>query len=253
MKARNSRVYQVSLETALEGRTAELQAAIGSLEQSYSETLISLTSALDAREHATCAHSFRVRAFTSYLAQLVGYPQRDLKDLENAALLHDIGKIGIPDNILQKPGKLSRREFEIMKHHAELGESMLNKVTFLRPAAKIVRHHHERFDGTGYPDGLAGDGIPYGARIFAFADTLDAMNTKRCYRRSPGLRAVRVEVLKEMGTQFDPEIVRAFVEVKDDTWSMIARSVENDLNITHPPRRNPPSCEAGQSRLQMVN
>ena len=251
--AREARVYQLSLEATLEGRTAELQAAIGSLEQNYSETLISLTSALDAREHATCAHSFRVRAYTTYLAQLIGYPQKDLKDLEHAALLHDIGKIGIPDSILQKSGKLTRKEFEIMKHHSELGESMLNKVSFLRPAAKIVRHHHERFDGTGYPDKLSGHDIPLGARIFVFADTLDAMSTARCYRTSPGLRNVRAEVLEGMGKHFDPDIVRAFVEVRDDTWAAISEGVENDLSSTLKPHKMPMTGEAVRSRLQFVN
>jgi putative nucleotidyltransferase with HDIG domain len=251
--AREARVYQEALETALEGRTSELEAAISSLEQNYSDTLVSLTTALDAREHTTCSHSFRVRAYTSYLAQLIGYPKKDLKDLEHAALLHDIGKIGIPDSILKKPGRLTPKEFEIMKHHAELGESMLDKVTFLRPAARIVRNHHERYDGAGYPDGLAGSDIPLGARIFVFADTLDAMSSVRCYRASPGLHSVRTEVLQGMGSQFDPEIARAFVEVSDETWASIAQSVESDLSTTLKLHRFPHAPEPSNPYLQILN
>jgi len=223
---REAKKYQSTIEAELLKRSAELQSALQSMESNYSETLMSLTAALDSREQTTCAHSYRVRAYTSYLAKLVGYPVSQCRNLENAALLHDIGKIGIPDSILLKPGKLSREEMQIMKQHPVLGEQMLSKISFLRPTAKIVRHHHERFDGTGYPDGLCGNEIPLGARIFAFADTLDAMTSIRCYRKAPGLEAVRAEVLSTIGTQFDPEIVEPFLKVPDQTWARIRIGAE---------------------------
>lgn len=251
VKIRESRIYQSTIEAALQKRTCELQLAIESLESNYSETLMSLTTALDLREHATCAHSYRVRAYTSHVAELVGYPVQDLRALENAALLHDIGKIGITDLILLKPGKLSTEEMEIMKKHPVIGEKMLNKISFLRPAASIVRHHHERFDGRGYPDGLAGEEIPLGARIFALADTLDAMTSSRCYRDSPGFGAFRSEVLGCMGAQFDSQIARVFLDVSTHAWIDIREGVEraHELNGSHMTRSNP----SMRAELQLVH
>jgi putative nucleotidyltransferase with HDIG domain len=251
VKARESRIYQRTIEADLQKRTCELQLAIESLESNYSETLMSLTTALDLREHATCAHSYRVRAYTSYIAELVGYPVEDLRALENAALLHDIGKIGITDSILLKPGKLSTKEMEVMKKHPVIGEEMLNKISFLRPAASIVRHHHERFDGRGYPDGLAGEEIPLGARIFALADTLDAMTSSRCYRDSPGFGAFRSEVLGCMGAQFDPEIARVFLDVPTHAWTDIREGIERAYESSgwHMIRSNP----SMRADLQLVH
>src|SRR5258708_14001755 len=181
--------YRHTLEQSLQRRTLDLEHALNYLETNYAATLNSLVTALDAREQETCAHSFRVRAYTAHLARLAGYPPSLLPQLENAALLHDIGKIAISDTILLKQGKLTEEEFLIMKQHTWLGQEMLQKITFLQPASKIIRHHHERFDGTGYPDQLAGDHIPLGSRIFPFADTLDPMTSDRCYRVSPPTQA----------------------------------------------------------------
>ncbi len=225
---RESRDYRHTLENSLQRRTLDLENALAYLETNYAATLNSLVTALDAREQETCAHSFRVRAYTAHLARLVGYPPSLLPQLENAALLHDIGKIAISDTILLKNAKLTQEEFEVMKDHTRIGEQMVQKISFLRPASLIIRHHHEKFDGSGYPDGLAGSAIPLGARIFTFADTLDAMTSDRCYRRAPGLDAARAEVLRCSGKQFDPEISRAFCDVNDATWKHIRQKVETE-------------------------
>jgi putative nucleotidyltransferase with HDIG domain len=226
LSKREARDYRCTLESSLQRRTLDLETALSYLETNYATTLDSLVAALDAREHETCAHSFRVRAYTAHLARLAGYPPSLLPQLENAALLHDIGKIAISDTILLKNGKLTEEEFLLMKQHTWIGQQMLQKISFLQPAAKIIRHHHERFDGTGYPDRLAGDEIPLGARIFAFADTLDAMTSDRCYRQAPGVRAAREEIIRCSGKQFDPNLAAIFATVPDETWTKIREQVE---------------------------
>jgi putative nucleotidyltransferase with HDIG domain len=228
LSRRESHNYRRSLENSLQLRMHALQNALQSLESNYHCTLDSLVAALDAREHETCAHSFRVKAYTLHLARLIGYPPALLPQLEQAALLHDIGKIGISDTILLKNGRLTDTEFTTMREHAALGQQILSRITFLRPAANIVRSHHERFDGSGYPDRLIGDDIPLGARVFAFADTLDAMTSDRCYRSAPGYEAARAEIRRCAGTQFDPRIVAVFDQVKEVTWAQIREQVEND-------------------------
>jgi putative nucleotidyltransferase with HDIG domain len=228
LSRREAREYRNTLEVSLDRRTLDLETALSYLESNYAATLNSLVAALDAREHETCAHSFRVRAYTAHLARLVGYPPSMLPQLENAALLHDIGKIAISDTILLKRGKLTEEEFLIMKQHTWLGQEMLQKISFLQPAAKIIRHHHERFDGTGYPDQLAGDDIPLGSRIFAFADTLDAMTSDRCYRVAPGVQAAREEIIRCTGKQFDPHLTPIFAQVSDETWRQIRQQIEDE-------------------------
>jgi putative nucleotidyltransferase with HDIG domain len=254
LSRRESRDYRCTLESSLQRRTLDLEAALSYLETNYAATLNSLVAALDAREHETCAHSFRVRAYTAHLARLVGYPPSLLPQLENAALLHDIGKIAISDTILLKNGKLTEEEFLLMKQHTWIGQQMLQKIAFLQPAAKIIRHHHERFDGTGYPDRLAGDDIPLGARIFAFADTLDAMTSDRCYRAAPGIRAAREEIIRCSGKQFDPNLTAIVVTVPDEIWKQIREQVETErfaestgIPITTGPgnaQSNPPLTQA---------
>ena len=228
---REAREYRHTLEQSLQRRTIDLEHALSYLETNYAATLDSLVTALDAREQETCAHSFRVRAYTAHLARLVGYPPSLLPQLENAALLHDIGKIAISDTILLKNAKLTAEEFALMKEHTRIGQQMVQKISFLQPASLIIRHHHEKFDGSGYPDGLAGTDIPLGARIFTFADTLDAMTSDRCYRAAPGLDAARAEVLRCSGKQFDPEITRVFCEVPNETWKSIREQIEAERSV----------------------
>jgi putative nucleotidyltransferase with HDIG domain len=215
---RQARAYQGSLETSIQRRTRELEAALSELESNYQMTLEALVAALDTREHETFEHSLRVRAYTRYLARQAGYPPALMPSLEQAALLHDIGKIAVSDAILLKPGKLTAEEWVDMRKHPTAGDEILRRVPFLRPASAIVRHHHERFDGTGYPDALKGTQIPLGARLFAVADTLDAMTSDRLYRRAPGWEAARNEIRLQSGKQFDPQIVELFLKVSPTVW-----------------------------------
>ena len=223
---RAARHYQASLENSVHQRTLDLQSALLNVESNYQDTLEALVAALDSREHETYAHSFRVRTYTVQLARKLGYPPALLPQLEQAALLHDIGKVAVRDSILLKPGKLTEDEWGEMKTHTIEGERILRRVSFLRPAAHIIRHHHERFDGKGYPDGIAKDEIPLGARIFAFADTLDAMTSDRPYRKAPGWEAAYEEIERCTGTQFDPEIAKHFLGTPLETWRNTRKKVE---------------------------
>jgi putative nucleotidyltransferase with HDIG domain len=215
---RDARAYHGMLETSLQRRTRDLENALRDVQTNYDATLEALVAALDAREHETFSHSFRVRAYASYLAREIGYPPAHLDQLEHGALLHDIGKIAISDSILLKPARLTPEEWVEMKKHPVVGEQILSHVTFLAPAAVIVRSHHESFDGRGYPDGLAGEEIPLGARVFAFADTMDAMTSDRPYRRAAGFEAVPKEVIRCMGVQFDPHIADTFLTIPTERW-----------------------------------
>jgi response regulator RpfG family c-di-GMP phosphodiesterase len=183
------------------------------LQSAYMETVSALASALESKDTGTRAHSQRVQSYATALAKAVGERQV-VQDPSTpyGFLLHDVGKIGIPDGILQKPGPLSAAERRRMQTHTVLGEAMLSGVAFLKgEGLKIVRSHHERWDGRGYPDGLRQDEIPLGARIFAVADALDAMTSHRPYRRALSWQTARTEILGQRKHQFDPEVVDAFV------------------------------------------
>lgn len=237
---REARAYRSLLESSLHERTRDLEDALRAVQSNYGATLEALVAALDSREHETFNHSFRVRAYTSHLAKAVGYPSAFLEQLEQAALLHDIGKIAVRDSILLKPARLTPEEWLEMKLHPETGQKILERVAFLAPAATLVRHHHERYDGTGYPDGLAGEDIPLGARIFAFADTLDAMTSDRPYRKAPGFAAAREEIQRCAGTQFDPDIAQRFLQISDTRWAELREAAEyaphkrSDLSLADP-------------------
>jgi putative nucleotidyltransferase with HDIG domain len=151
--------------------------------------------------------------------------------MARGAFLHDIGKMAIPDAILRKPGRLSPEEQEIMRQHAQLGYRMLRRIPFLREAADIVYSHQERFDGTGYPRGLKGDQIPLGARIFAIADTFDAITSDRPYRAAQSIPAGRREIERYSGRQFDPEIVQVFLSISEQIWQDLRTEIE-----VQPPR-----------------
>ena len=182
------------------------------------ETVSALASALESKDTGTRAHSQRVQSYASARAERVG----DSSVTRDASapygfLLHDVGKIGIPDGILQKPGPLSPAERRRMQTHTVLGEAMLSGVAFLQgEGLRIVRSHHERWDGRGYPDELAREEIPVGARIFAVADALDAMTSHRPYRRAMTWEAARGEIVAQSGRQFDPQIVEAFVGIEPE-------------------------------------
>jgi ribonuclease P protein subunit RPR2 len=186
------------------------------LQSAYLQTVSALAGALESKDTGTRAHSQRVQSYATALAQAVGEGAvvRD-ESAPYGFLLHDVGKIGIPDGILQKPGPLSTAERRKMETHTVLGEAMLSGVVFLKgEGLKIVRSHHERWDGRGYPDGLVRDEIPFGARIFAVADALDAMTSHRPYRRAMSWSAAHAEILEQRKRQFDPDVVDAFVMVE---------------------------------------
>lgn len=206
------------LEEMVEQRTAQLRRTTWQIEQNYDETLQALAGALDIRDNEIAGHSRRVTAYTVAIGQAMGCSGEFLRTIARAALLHDIGKIGIPDYILMKPGPLTVEERSVMETHVERGYALLSRIAFLADAAAIVRAHHERFDGTGYPQGLSGANIPLGARIFAVADTLDAMTSDRPYRRATTFAQARKEIIQESGKQFDPEVVTAFLAIDEGIW-----------------------------------
>jgi len=182
------------------------------LQSAYLQTVSALASALESKDTGTRAHSHRVQSYATALAEAAGVAVVRNESTAYGFLLHDVGKIGIPDGILQKPGPLSSPERRKMETHTVLGEAMLSGVVFLKgDGLKIVRSHHERWDGRGYPDGLVRDEIPLGARIFAVADALDAMTSHRPYRRAMSWSAAHAEILEKRKRQFDPDVVDAFL------------------------------------------
>ncbi|MFN2488556.1 MAG: HD-GYP domain-containing protein [Actinomycetota bacterium] len=183
------------------------------LETHYTETIEALVSALEARDPYTQAHAGRIRDTAMALAVAMQVPREDARAVRLGSILHDVGKIGISDAILLKPGSLSDEEWAIMRSHPEIGERMLDGIDFLTPALPIIRHHHERWDGEGYPDGLVAEDIPIGARIVAVCDAFDAMTSDRPYRASMPLDVACEELLRAAGGQFDPHCAELLVTV----------------------------------------
>jgi len=207
-------------------KAQEVEQLFGELEETYQTTLESLVAALDQRDAETQGHSLRVVEFTSEISMVLGVRGSELTNIRRGALLHDVGKIGIPDSILLKPAKLTSDEWTVMRTHPEKGFRILSEIKFLDIARDIVLSHQEKFDGTGYPRNLAGDGIPIGARIFAVADTFDAMTSDRPYRAALPYEASRQEILDWDGRQFDPQVVKAFLRITPERWLEIRRDVE---------------------------
>jgi response regulator RpfG family c-di-GMP phosphodiesterase len=216
--------YRQSLEQRVREKTHELQEALVEVETSYNSTLYALVAALDAREHETSDHSQRVVRYTLAIADRLGVPATDRPDMARGALLHDIGKIGVPDAILLKPGPLTPAEWEEMRRHPQIGWTILKSIAFLGVPAEIVLSHQERFDGQGYPRGLRGEAIPLGARIFGIADTFDAMTSDRIYRRRTSFASALAEIARCAGSQFDPRCVEAFVSIGEEGIETLSRS-----------------------------
>jgi response regulator RpfG family c-di-GMP phosphodiesterase len=185
-----------------------------------------LIAALDYRDAETQWHSRRVSLYARRLATQLGIGDPELTVIEHGALLHDIGKIGVRDRVLLKPGPLSPDEWEEMKRHPELGWALLQRVDYLRPASAIVLQHQEKWDGTGYPAGLTRENIVIGARIFHIVDTLDAITSNRPYRKARSVAEAREEITRCSGTQFDPDLVKAFMSVSEEDWERIRLDVE---------------------------
>ena len=224
-----NRTYQTNLESLVKARTDQLQAAMSSLERSYDMTLEALGDALDLKDAETEGHSKRVTAFTIAIARAMGLPREQINTIARGAFLHDIGKIAIPDKILNKPGKLEPDEMTIMREHAYHGYQILRKIPFLSEAAEIVYSHQERFDGSGYPRNLKGEQIPLGARIFSVADTLDAITSDRIYRPKQTLQAAKEEINKWAGRQFDPDVVKVFLEMPENIWEDLRKEIHAQI------------------------
>jgi putative nucleotidyltransferase with HDIG domain len=188
-------------------KTVALSEVVRNLTQLQPETLDELSAALDFRDQSTTGHSRRVAGLTAGAARSIGVDGETLLQIEHGALLHDVGKLRIPDSILWKPGPLDEEEWGTMRRHAEYGYDFLSGIESLKGAAELVYSHHEKFDGTGYPRRLAGDQIPFGARVFSIVDTVDAMIYKRPYNTPVSFGRAATEVRRCSGTQFDPSLV----------------------------------------------
>src|ERR1043166_5478262 len=231
-----NRAYQVNLEALVAARTAQLETekqkvdqALSQLVASYDITLEALGDALDLKDAETEGHSKRVTAYTIAMARAMGLPGEQIRVIGRGAFLHDIGKMAIPDSILRKPGPLTPEEMSIMKEHCYRGYQMLRKIPFLSEACEIVYSHQEFFDGTGYPRNLKGGEIPLGSRIFAIADTLDAIMSDRPYRAAQPFSAARDEIVKWSGRQFDPEIVKIFLTIPESIWHDLRKEIDSQV------------------------
>lgn len=190
----------------------EVMESYNQLYRGYIDTLQALTNALDARDGIVSGHSRRVADYASAMARSMGFPQEEIRLIEMAGLLHDVGKIMISENILGKPGRLTDQEFYLIQQHPVMGERIVESIGLLRDTGSFIRHHHERFDGDGYPDGLAGEKIPLQARVLFVAETFDCIRSDSSFHQGLPLdRSIDV-IRREADSQFDPEIVRVFLD-----------------------------------------
>lgn len=208
----------IALETAISLQNSKF---FQEQQKIYLDTIIALAKAIDARDPYTYCHSNNVTRYAVRIAQELGLAEHKIKDIRHAGLLHDIGKIGIQDSILMKPGKLSEDEYKQIKQHSLKGEEIVKSLPFLKGIANLIKHHHERFDGKGYPDGIRGEDIDVGARILAIADSFDAMTTKRVYRDPMPLDKAREELVKNKSTQFDPKLTDCFIRILEKEPNII--------------------------------
>lgn len=219
---RQVETYRQHLEAMVSQRTRQLQEALQKIEFSYEDTLRALAAAIDLRDSETAGHSRRVCQYSTEIGRTMGLPREKLSVIARGGYLHDIGKLGIPDSVLLKPGPLTPQERQLMQQHVQIGFDLVKGIPFLADAAEIILAHHERYDGSGYPRGLRGDEIPLGAQIFAVADTLDAITSDRPYRRASPFQVGVETVRRESGRQFATEIVRVFLSIPEETWPAIA-------------------------------
>ena len=218
---------KASLENQVLDRTKELDKEKESYEVLTLETLSSLALVVDAKDHYTNGHSFRVAAYAKGMAKKLDFSPQDAEQLYFAGLIHDVGKIGISELILTKPGKLTPEEFEIIKSHSALGGDILKGIKEFKIFEQVARSHHERFDGNGYPDKLKGTEIPFPARIVTICDTFDAMTSDRSYRKALSDQAALRELLDNKGSQFDPTLVDVFIELYNSYPDSIRNHIDD--------------------------
>jgi putative nucleotidyltransferase with HDIG domain len=216
--------YRRHLEEMVAERTVQLLAALQQIEHSYEGTLQALGAAIDLRDHETAGHSKRVCRYSLEIARAMGWSDKQLGNLARGAYLHDIGKLGVRDGILLKPGPLTKEERKLMQQHVQIGFDLVKDIPFLADAAEIILSHHEHYDGGGYPRGLKGEEIALSARIFAVVDTLDAITSDRPYRRAASFDVASETIRRLSGSQLDPKVVSVFLNIPKETWPAIARN-----------------------------
>lgn len=203
----------------------EVQRKTQQIHNHYLATLDILISTLGFHDTETKGHSRRVAAYTRLIAQRIGVESPELEQIELGALLHDVGKVGVPDTIIRKPDRLTDEEWMKMREHPVIGYELLWRHEFLRGSAPVVKYHHEHYDGNGYPNRLSREGIPLGARIFSVVDAYDVITSKRAYKEARSIAEARVEINRCAGTQFDPKVVEVFNSITEDAFLEIRQSV----------------------------
>src|SRR5882762_1367418 len=218
--------YRMHLEGMVGERTQQLKSALLRIERSYEDTLEALGAAIDLRDSETAGHSRRVAMYSTKIAKELDAAEHELKTIIRGAWLHDIGKLATPDAILLKPGALTQEEWRVMQRHAEIGYDLVKRIPFLAQAAEIILSHHERWDGSGYPRGLKATDIPLGARVFAVADTVDAMTSDRPYRSALSFEEAGEEIRRGSGSRYDSQVADAFLSVGIENWKAMRRSID---------------------------
>jgi len=209
-----NRDYRQHLEQKVEEQAQKIRA-------SFFSAITALAYALEAKDKYTSGHSQRVTEISVAIAKELGMPRNSIEKIRLAGLIHDIGKIGVKESVLNKPGKLTDEEYQHIKSHCDVGERILTPIVEDEEILKAVRHHHERYDGRGYPDGLSDEQIPLGARILAVADTYDALTSERPYREAMSTETAFAEIERGKGTQFDPEVTNAFLRIRKFASSVV--------------------------------